>query len=151
MSFQTALSNLAALSVTGITQHYSIDTIPDQLHRAQLPALLVMPIETQDRSLYQDSGRAFDAVAFSDGTKTVQYVVTHLLVIAPEQKGKGLREHLPMLVNCMDNYLSALAANITLNAALDEPAQVRVEPGTFTLGHSTYIGCAFRHRWIIAL
>ena len=151
MSFQTALSNLASLSVTGIVRHFGIDTVPDSLHRAQLPALLVMPIETQDDSLFSESGRAFEGVAFGDGTKTVQYVTTHLLIIAPTQKGKGLRDNLPKLITVIDNYFTALGADVTLNGALEHPAEVRVEPGIYKVGNTDYIGCAFRHRWIITV
>lgn len=151
MSFQTALSNLASLTVTGIARNYGIDSVPDQLHRAQLPALLVMPIDTQDNALFQESGRAFEGVAFGEGTKTVEYVTTHLMLIAPLQRGKGLRDHLPTLITTIDNYFSALGADITLGGALEYPAEVRVEPSKFVIGKTTYVGCAFRHRWIIAV
>lgn len=151
MSFQTALSNLADLSVTGVAHNYGIESVPESLHRAQLPALLVLPIETQDDSLFQEGGQAFEAVAFSAGTKTVEYVTTHLLVIAPAKRGKGLREHLPLLITCIDNYFTALGADVTLNDALEHPANVRVEPKLYTLGDTQYIACAFRHRWIIAV
>lgn len=151
MSFQTALSNLASLSVTGVVRHFGIDTVPESLHRAQLPALLVMPVETQDESLFSESGRAFEGVAFGSGTKTVQYVTTHLLIIAPIQKGKGLRDNLPTLITSIDNYFTALGADLTLSDALEHPAEVRVEPGIYKVGNTDYIACAFRHRWIIAV
>lgn len=151
MSFQTALSNLAALSVTGISHNFGIDAVPDSLHRAQLPALLVMPLETQENALSLESGQAFEGVAFSDGTKTVQYVSTHLLIIAPAQKGKGLRDNLPHLIGSIDNYFTALGADVTLGGALEHPAEVRVEPGIYKLGNTDYIACAFRHRWTIAV
>lgn len=151
MTFQTALGKLATLTVTGIANHYSMADVPDSLHRAQLPALLVMPLDTQDDNLSQESGRAFDGVAFSDGTKTVQYVTTHLLIVAPLQKGKGLRDHLPDLVSLIDNYVSALSDDVTLSGALEHPATVRIEPGIFKIADTQYIGCAFRHRWTIAV
>lgn len=151
MPFQTALSNLADLSVTGVAHNYGIESVPESLHRAQLPALLVLPIEPQDDSLFQEGGQAFEAVAFSAGTKTVEYVTTHLLVIAPAKRGKGLREHLPLLISCIDNYFTALGTDVTLNDALEHPTNVRVEPKLYTLGDTQYIACAFRHRWIIAV
>lgn len=151
MSFQTALSNLADLSVSGIVHNYGIDSVPESLHRAQLPALLVLPLEAQNDSLFQEGGEAFEAVAFSDGTKTVEYVTTHLLIIAPAKRGKGLREHLPLLVTCIDNYFTTLGADVTLNDALELAANVRVEPTLYTIGDTQYIACSFRHRWIIAV
>lgn len=149
MSFQAALHALSRLSVTGIAHNYAIDTLPDRLHRPQLPALMVMPIENQATQLFQERGIAFQGVAFSEGVKTVQYVTTHLLLVAPAQRGHDLREHLPRLVECIDAYMAALAGNIMLNDTLEHPAQVQIEPGHFTVNHSAYIGCAFRHTWII--
>lgn len=149
MTFQNALSELSDLTVTGIAHNYAIDSIPDSLHRAQLPALLVMPIETQDDRLFQEGGRAFQGIAFSDASKSIQYVTTHLLIVAPVQQGKGLRDHLPELVTHIDNYFAALGADVTLNNALEHPAQVRIEPGRYTIGNTEYIGCAFRHTWTI--
>ena len=151
MSFQTALTNLAGLTVTGISHNFGIDAVPDSLHRAQLPALLVMPIATQDDSLFQESGQAFEGVAFGDGTKTVQYISTHLLIVAPAQKGKGLQDNLPSLITSIDNYFTALSADVTLGGALEHPAEIKVEPGIYKVGNTDYIGCAFRHRWIIAV
>lgn len=149
MSFQTAISELSNLGVTGIAHNYGLDNVPDTLHRAQLPALLVMPLDTQDNSLFREGGHAFEGVAFSDGTKTVNYTLTHLLIIAPIKQGKGIRENLTLLVSCIDNYFSALGADVTLNGALSLPPQVRVEPALYTLGGTQYIGCAFRHTWTI--
>lgn len=151
MSFQTALSNLAGLSVTGIVHNYGIEDVPDSLHRAQLPALLVLPITHQEDNLSQDSGQAFESVAFSAGTKTIEYATTHLLIIAPAKRGKGLREHLPLLITCIDNYFSALGADVRLDDALEHPATVRVDPMIYSLNDVPYIACAFRHRWIIAI
>ena len=50
MSFKTALTNLAALSVVGIAHNYGISALPESISRSQLPALLVMPIDTRDPS-----------------------------------------------------------------------------------------------------
>ncbi|MGJ3238809.1 MAG: hypothetical protein ACFE0Q_08905 [Anaerolineae bacterium] len=151
MAFQQALTHLATISVTGITRQYGINEIPETLHRAQLPALLVMPIDTQSNALFQESGGAFEAVAFSGGAQTVRYVLTHLLVIAPVTQGKGLREHLPTLISAIDHYIEALGADVTLGDHLVYPAQIQIEPGIYSVGNRDYIGCAFRHRWIVAV
>ena len=60
MSFRTALTNLSGLSVSGVSNNYDVDAIPDDLSRAQLPALLVMPIDTQDNDrlfVFSGNGR----------------------------------------------------------------------------------------------
>lgn len=149
--FRTALTQLASLSVGGVTHNYDVDAVPDELSRAQLPALLVLPVEIQDDALFKQRGQGFEAVAFSDGARTITYTVTHLLLVAPVNAGAGLRTHLPLLIDLIDEYFAALGDDVTLGGALLEPVRVRVEPGTFTQGDLLYHGCAFRHTWLMAV
>ena len=151
MSFAAALSQLAQLSVTGVTHNYSIETVPDVPQRAQLPALLVLPLmpEMQENRMFRETGKGFETVAFSNGLKSITYVVTHLLLIAPVGQSKGLRAHIPLLVSVIDAYFAALCADPVLNDTLMQPARVRVEPGIYTLSGQDYYGCAFRHTWTI--
>jgi hypothetical protein len=148
-TFRTALTNLAALAVSGVVRNYDIDAVPDEFSRTQLPALLVLPGETRDDELFKERGQGFQAIAFSSGARTITYTVTHLLLVAPVSAGRGMRSHLPTLVTLIDNYFAALAANVTLTSALLEPARVKVEPGVFTHGDIHYHGCAFRHTWLL--
>lgn len=148
MGLRTALDNLATLTVTGIAQHYAIDALPEQIQRAQLPALLVQVIDTQER-LFQERGKGFETVAFDGGARSVTYAVLHLLLMAPLESGAGMRSHLPGLVDAIDAYFTALATDIRLGGALLEPPHVKVEPGIFQLGGVEYVGCAFRHTWLI--
>ncbi|MBZ0301396.1 MAG: hypothetical protein K8J31_16735 [Anaerolineae bacterium] len=145
--FRTALTRLADLTVVGVAHQYDVDVVPDDLSRAQLPALLVLPVEIEDDALFKRRGEGFEAVAFSEGARTVTYVVTHLLLVAPVQAGAGRRSHLPLLIDLIDAYVAALGADVTLGGALLEPARVQVEPGSFTYGDRLYHGCAFRHTW----
>jgi hypothetical protein len=147
--FRGALTALAALSVSGVTHNFDLDAAPDSLARAQLPALLVLPGDTQERGLLKQRGQGFQAIAFNSGPRTATYTVTHLLLVAPESAGRGARSHLPRVIDLIDAYFAALGANITLGGALLEPAQVRVEPGVFHHGGASYHGCAFRHTWVI--
>ncbi len=147
--FRSALTNLSALSVSGVANNYDVDTVPDSLARAQLPALLVLPGDTQENQLFRERGRGFIALAFSGGARTVAYTVTHLLLVAPVTAGRGTRSTLPGLIDLIDAYFDALGADVTLSGALLEPAAVRVEPGTFTHGEVDYHGVAFRHTWLI--
>jgi hypothetical protein len=150
MSFRTALTNLSGLSVSGVSNNYDVDAIPDDLSRAQLPALLVMPIDTQEQDrLFRERGEGFQAIAFSSGAHTVLYTVTHLLLVAPVSAGKGIRSHLPALIDLIDAYFDALSGDVTLSGALIEPARVRVEPGIFTHGEVQYYACALRHMWMM--
>lgn len=147
--FRDALTQLAALSVTGVNRNYDVDAVPDEISRAQLPALLVLPGETEEDRLFRERGQGFQAIAFAEGARTITYTVTHLLLVAPVSAGKGMRTHLPQVIDLIDAYFAALGDDITLNGALLEPVRVRVEPGTFTHGDVVYHGCAFRHLWLM--
>lgn len=150
MSFRSALTQLSQLSVNGVQHNYDIDAVPESLSRAKLPALLVMPIEAEDdNSQSRESGQGFQAIAFSGGARSVEYRMMHLLLIAPSNNGKGIRSHLPMLIDTIDAYFTALAGDVLLNDNLAEPTQVQVEPGRFIVGGIEFIGCAFRHTWLI--
>jgi hypothetical protein len=142
MTFRSALTALAGLSVPGVVRNYDIDAVPDDLSRVQLPALLVLPTT-------QKSGAGFEAIAFSAGPRSVTYTVAHLLLVAPEEAGRGTRSHLPRLIVLIDAYFSALGADVTLGGLLLEPARVRVEPDVFPYGHTTWQGVAFNHIWVI--
>ena len=121
------------------------------LDRGQAPALLVLlpGAQERERALFQPQGEAFTALAFAAGPRTVTCLVTHLLLVAPLGAGAGLRSRLPDLVDCMDRYVAALGADVTLGGALLEAAQLRVEPGIFRHGGVDWQGCAFRHRWLL--
>ncbi len=147
--FREALTALAGLTVSGITHNYDVDSIPDSLARPQLPALLVLPLEVNDEPTTKGRGKGFEAIAFSSGARTVTYVVTHLLLVAPTETGRGLRSHLPKLIDLIDAYFTALSADVTLGGKLLEPARVHVEPGGYSYGGITYHGVAFRHTWIL--
>jgi hypothetical protein len=153
--YRHALTELARLDVPGVTINYDVDAIPETLPRGRLPALLVLPIDPRDmaddRRLFRERSDSFRVPAFSDGVKTITFPVTHLLLAAPLAAGSGLRTHLPGLVDLIDAYFAALAAEVTLGGRLLEPARVRVEPGIFTYGDVVYCGCAFRHTWIIGV
>lgn len=150
-TFRTTLSALAALNVPGAAHNYDVDTIPNTLNRAQLPALLVLPGKPTPQSPATPPGIGFEAVAFGGAGQTVTYTVTHLLLVAPVDAGHGARSHLPMLIDLIDAYFTALGADVTLGGSLIAPAEVRVSPSIYTHGGIAYHGCAFVHQWVISL
>jgi hypothetical protein len=150
MTYQSALNKLAALSIGGVQHNYAINALPALLSRAQLPALLVLPIDTLEQNPFRRAGgEGFQTVAFNNGARTVTYSVTHLLLVAPAEQAGGLRSLLPTLVSLVDAYFAALGANITLDGDLLEPPHVRVEPGLFEYGGLRCAGVAFRHTWLL--
>ncbi len=152
--FHDALDALASLEVAGVRGNYAIDSVPAFLSRGQLPALLVLPVETssiRERSLFHERGGGFEPLAFSSGNRTVTHAVVHLLLVAPAPSGAGLRSHMPVLVDLIDTYLAAMSADVLLGGRLLEPTQVRVDTDVFDYSGVAYVGCAFRHTWVMRL
>jgi hypothetical protein len=151
--FKDALVQLALLSVSGVQTHFAIESVPETLRRGQLPALLILPIEveTSHRRPFPERGQAIETVPFPGGPRSASLIVTHLLLVSPRAAGVGLSTQIPALVDLIDAYFIALSADLTLNGRLLEPPQVRIEPGVFEYGGVSYTGCAFRHRWVVAL
>lgn len=150
-TFRSALTALAGLTVSGVLHNYDVNAVPDQISRAQLPALLVLPGDVSERRPFRERGEGFHALAFSGSARTITYAVTHLLLVAPVTDGAGARSHYPRLIDLIDAYFAALGANVTLGGTLLEPPKVTVEPGIFTHGDTAFHGCALRHLWLIEL
>ena len=150
-SFRAALSNLSLIRVSGVRKNFDIDELPNSLTAAHLPALLILPLELEKERLFRERKDGLQSVTFSGSAQSVYYSLTHLLLAAPTEKGLGIRGHLPQLVRLIDNYVAALAADITLGEALLVPARVAVEAGLFTYAESDFYGCAFRHTWMMEI
>ncbi len=150
MSITLALEALGALPVTGVAHHFGIEALPNQLSRAQLPCLLVMPLDTE-QGIFQERGQGFVMSAFENGAKTVQFTTSHWLLVAPVSQGVGLRAHLPTLITLTDAYLIALKDDPLLGGALLEPAKVTLECKVLAWGEGAFYGCVFRHTWLIGL
>ena len=150
-AFRAALSHLSALRVAGVQNSYDIDELPDALTAPQLPALLAMPIELDAERWFTEPTAGLQTVSFSGSARTVQYTVTHLLLVALTDSGLGIRSHLPRLVALIDSYMSTVGADVTLGSALLVPTRVGVEAGVFPLGGREFYGCAFRHVWLMAI
>ncbi len=146
-TFHAALTALAGLTVPGVAHNYDITLVPDALARAQLPALLTLPLATE-RHLAPERGAGFEAIGFSGGPRAITYAVTHLLLLAPS--AGGLRIHLPALIDLVDAYVAALSADLTLGGLLLEPLRLKVEPGIVSYGGVRYVACAFRHTWVMS-
>lgn len=151
MPYAAALDALAQLTVPGIVHHYGVDALPTRLHRAQLPCLLVMPLDVERDRLFRDAGEAFTAATFTNSLQTVSHTATHLLLTAAVGSARPLRWSLPALAEHVDAIVAALAADPLLSDTLREPAHVRVEPGVYSWGGTAYYGCAFRHTWLLTV
>ena len=150
MPYRAALDHLASLTIPGLRHNYAIDKLPPRLERAELPALILLPLELQPERLFSDRG-GFQRISFGGQARQFSTTLTHLMLIAPAQGGPGLRAQLPLLVDCIDAYAAVLGADLTLGGRLAEAARIQVEPGLYEFGGQQYIGCAFRHTWQIAI
>ena len=150
-TFRAALTQLASMNISGVRNNFDLDELPNSLHSAQMPALMVLPVEREADGLFRERKDSLQTAAFSGGTKSVYYTVTHLLLLAPAEAGLGLRSHLPRLVDLIDSYTSALSKDVTLGDQLLAPARVGVEPGIFPYGEREFCGCAFRHTWLLEI
>lgn len=139
----TALANLGAVSVEGITS-YSLDETPDSPGRAQLPALVILP------ELARESpGLEPNTFAAGEGRLVAQ--VVHVLLYAPVAGGRGQRGTLPGLVAAVDGYVTALAVDPTLDGALAVPLRCGVRIGVVAYGGIEYHAATFNHTWMLHL
>ncbi len=150
-TFRAAITQLANLRVPGARNNYDLDELPATLHLAQLPALLALPVELEAERFFRERVDSLQTAVFSGAAKTASYRLTHLLLVAPVEKGLGIRSHLPALVDLIDSYTAALAEDVTLGGQLLAPARLGVEPGRYSYGGREFHGCAFRHTWQLAL
>ncbi|HVO70084.1 MAG TPA: hypothetical protein VMT24_08565 [Aggregatilineaceae bacterium] len=137
----TALANLAAVVVSGVTS-YTLDETPDGLTRAQLPALVILPELGGDWP-----GLEPNTFSAGDGRLTVQ--VAHVLLLAPVTEGLGLRSALPALAEAIDAYAGAMAADPTLDGALPVALRCRVRAGMVRFSGVDYHGATFLHTWTL--
>ena len=150
-TFRAALTNLGLLRVEGARNNFDIDELPEQITPAHLPALLVLPLDLDKDRLFGERREGLQAVTFSGGAKTAYFSLTHLLLLSSTSRGIGMRSHLPRLVSLIDNYMAAIAADLTLGDALLTPARVVVDPGIYPYAAGQFYGCAFRHTWLLEL
>lgn len=148
-TFRATLTQLSIMNIKGVRSNYDLDELPNTLHSAQLPALLVMPIELERERLFRRREDSLQTASFSGGAKAIYHSATHLLLVAPEDAGLGIRSHLPRLIDLIDSYTAAISADVTLGDTLLAPTRVSVEPGIYRYGERDFYGCAFRHSWLL--
>ncbi|MBN1963312.1 MAG: hypothetical protein JW910_01615 [Anaerolineae bacterium] len=137
----TALANLAAVSVSGVTS-YAVNETPGALARAQLPALVILPELGDDSPGLEPSG-------FSAGAGRLVMQVAHVLLVAPVAGGLGLQGALPALVDAVDAYVEALAGDPTLDGALPVALRLSVRTGVVRYAGVDYHGATFVHTWTL--
>ncbi len=147
MSWRTAFSSLAALSVDGVTTSYDLDDLPNVLPAADLPALF--PAFSGEAGTLGEDAHGLSTLTYDGSAWAAVLHVEHVLAWTPAWSDEGLRAALPDLVDAVDAYLSAAAADGTLSGALDAPLEVeRVQIGVVEYAGVRFYGARFRHRWV---
>jgi hypothetical protein len=137
----TALNNLAAVTVSGVTS-YAPGATPDGLTRAQLPALVILP-ELGGGS----PGLEPNHFSAGDGRLTVR--IAHALLVEPVAGGLGMRGALPALADAVDAYAEAMAADPTLSGALPLALRFEARLGVVRYAGVDYHGALFTHTWTL--
>jgi hypothetical protein len=143
---RTALTNLAALSVSGVAHNYDVDSVPEKVARAQLPCLILLPVVDEGRTKRFGD---FKLATPNAAKGLVVYVVAHVLLYAPVGAGRGARSNLPGLVDLVDNYATAIRANPNLSGALFKPTSYVVSMEGVTWAGIRYFGARFWHTFVV--
>ncbi|HEC23057.1 MAG TPA: hypothetical protein ENI95_09080 [Chloroflexi bacterium] len=146
MSWRTAFTNLAAISVAGVVTSYDLDDLPNTLPAAELPALV--PGFPEGVGLIGEEEIGFSTLTYDGAVWRATLHVEHTLFWSPAWSDVGLSAALPDLVTAIDDYLTALSADGTLGGALDEELEILdVRPGVVEYAGVRFYGVRFRHRW----
>lgn len=137
----TALANLAAVSVSGVTS-YALDETPEFLGGAALPALIILPELSGDSPGLEPS-------PFAAGAGRLTAQVAHVLLLAPVASGMGQRGALPRLADLIDGYIEAMVADPSLGGALPAALRFQVRAGVVRYGGIDYHGATFVHTWVL--
>ncbi len=136
-----ALANLAAVAVSGVTS-YALDQTPEFLGGAALPALIILPELSGESPGLEPS-------PFAAGAGRLAAQVAHVLLLAPVASGMGQRGALPRLVDLVDGYVEAMAADPLLGGALPVALRFQVRAGVVRYGGVDYHGATFLHTWVL--
>lgn len=147
MTWRSALTRLAAIPVAGVATSYDLDSLPNSLAAADLPALA--PVFGEHAGPLGQSETDFTTLTFDGSVWRARLEIEHVLYWAPAWSDAGLRAALPALIDVVDAYLPALSADGTLGGTLSEALTiVRVQPGSVEYAGVHYFGVRFRHRWV---
>lgn len=147
MSWRTAFTNLAAISVPGVQTSFDLDALPNTLPAADLPALA--PAFPEALGLLSEDEQGFSTLTYDGAAWQATLHVEHVLYWSPAWSDAGLSAALPDLITAVDSYLGAISADPTLNGALDRELWIsRIVPGVVTYAGVRFYGVRFRHLWV---
>lgn len=150
MTWRTAFTNLAAISVTGVATRYDLNALPNALPAADLPALA--PAFPESPGTLGEDEQGFSTLTYDGAAWVASLHVDHVLYWSPAWSEAGLYAVMPALITAVDDYLAAIKANGTLGGVLKQELEiVRVMPGIVEYAGVKFYGVRFRHRWVRAV
>lgn len=131
-----ALAEMPVAVNGAVVNVYGLDTLPNSVAAAALPARLLLPLGTRSE------GRSVSFATFGqNGVVVPQWRITDVLLYKPTAQGRGLNDVAPDLIAYMAAYVDALRATRTLAGATIVDAGL--EPGVWTYpvgGSKDYYG-----------
>lgn len=138
----TALTNLAALAVTGVSANYDVGAAPGSLVGVTLPVLIVLPQAQALRSAQFDE---FAVASVTGSSAIVAYKVTHALIHSRWIAGRLPWNPAAGLDDLIDNYATAVRGNPSLSGALYVPTTYKILVSPIPWGGLLYYGARFFH------
>src|SRR5216684_400356 len=149
MGIRYAITSLATFgaTVSGVTNSYDLQQIPDKVTRVQLPCLLIVPEVGIEQG--------FRTLSFSGNAPEQTFEITQLLLYA-EADVLEVKRALPGLLTLLDNYNAAAKANPQIDTQAGPPynrtiMEYGVEIGITEWGDVKYHSIAFKHKLVIYL
>lgn len=149
MGMRYLLTSLATFGgtvtpVSGTIHSYDLDTIPEKLTRATIPALIMVP--------EVGSEQGYRPLSFMGNSPEVVMSVSHLLLY-DFAENRDTRRVLPNLLSQVDNYVTAAKTQKFLDTQASPANQVAVN-FTIDIGITNYAGidfhsATFKHTYTI--
>ena len=136
MSVSGAITRLAGLRMTGVTSHFSVNSLPGRLTASQLPALIL----TFDNT-YAD---ALKPLGVNLSGEALRLYMQHILLV--KHSSVGVRaQRFSTFPGHFDNYMSLFDDEWLLNNNLRAPLFVEaISIGEVDWEGDLYIGAIFR-------
>ena len=139
MTLAAAITALHQLSITGLKTSYSYDSAPAMIPSNALPAAYI--------SLGDVFNKAFSSANIAGVGGIAVLPVEHTILYAAMGIGRT-SERDKLSITLIDNYLSALAPDLTLGGALLEPLEIAwMQTLVVEYGNSLYRSLKFTHVW----
>jgi len=152
MSFDTAMTALAAVGVTGVTAHYAYTAAPADLGAVTLPILICFPTPAKlaEGALSDKATAKWEIETANASAGLTEYVVHDLLIYGALPTLVKSYEAPAALASLVQLYQLSIKADPRLGGTLFRPAAITVAgfPIVSYRGRP-YLGARFNHKWTI--